>query len=240
MSAQLKPLTPDQSPVHRFGALLRRWRIEAGLSQPELSAKLYTSKSTISRAETGVRLLAPDLVEGCDALVGAAGALLAAWQRAHAAPRIDSPDRGMRFRSAEVCLPRLCDLALRACHRQVVASGQLSLIPLSFWFAEPCLIQPSADRGRYGHGLLVLSCEAELGRHPRSSLGLEPLDPLPAGMSLRTMFRLRPDACGPAPSGSAGGSFPRLAFHEGRSSEGLAAASKHRRGPVALMRMGLT
>jgi transcriptional regulator with XRE-family HTH domain len=82
LPARLKPLTPMRSPVHEFGSLLRELRIRAGLTQPELGAQIHTSKSTVSRAETGGRLLAPDLVAACDALLNASGRLIGLAGRA--------------------------------------------------------------------------------------------------------------------------------------------------------------
>ena len=89
MVAKLKTLTPDLTPVHRFGAELRRLRIRAGMSQPQLASAVYTSKSTLSRAETGVRLLARDLAEACDTLVDAGGLLISAWEDAARADTAD-------------------------------------------------------------------------------------------------------------------------------------------------------
>src|SRR6185312_2838099 len=86
---KLKALTPELTPVHRFGAELRRLRIRAGVSQPQLASALYTSKSTLSRAETGVRLLARDLAEACDSLVQAGGLLISAWEDAARADTAD-------------------------------------------------------------------------------------------------------------------------------------------------------
>lgn len=84
MAARLKALTPELTAIHKLGAELRRARIRAGMSQPELASALYTSKSTVSRAETGVRLLARDLVEVWDDLVQAEGLLISMWQDAAA------------------------------------------------------------------------------------------------------------------------------------------------------------
>lgn len=113
MVARLKPLTPDYSAVHRFGAVLRRFRIGAGLSQPELAAKLYTSKSTLSRAETGVRLLPRDLAEACDMLFSANGVLNAAWRSAdsNAATKTQRVQRGS---ASGLCVGSLCSVALRS------------------------------------------------------------------------------------------------------------------------------
>ncbi|WP_084316819.1 helix-turn-helix domain-containing protein [Actinospica robiniae] len=82
MAARLKPLTPELTAIHTFGAELRRLRIRAGMSQPQLASALYTSKSTVSRAETGVRLLARDLAEACDTLMQADGLLISVWDTA--------------------------------------------------------------------------------------------------------------------------------------------------------------
>jgi transcriptional regulator with XRE-family HTH domain len=89
MAAQLKPLTPELSPLHRFGATLRELRIRAGYKQPALAGAVYTSKSTISRAENGIRLLSRTLAEACDAELNASGLLLMALD--HASQLLASP-----------------------------------------------------------------------------------------------------------------------------------------------------
>jgi transcriptional regulator with XRE-family HTH domain len=112
MAARLKPLNPGRSPVHKVGALLRAFRIAARLSQPELAQAVHSSKSTISRAETGARLLPRDLVEACDTLLGASGLLLQEWQgavRGAAASVRAEPDHADPPRPAV----RRCTLAVR-------------------------------------------------------------------------------------------------------------------------------
>ncbi|MBR7825831.1 helix-turn-helix domain-containing protein [Actinospica sp. MGRD01-02] len=122
MVARLKPLTPDSSAVHRFGAVLRHLRIEAGLSQPELAAKIYTSKSTLSRAETGVRLLPRDLAEACDTLFSANGVLTSTWRRADSGCATKA-QRIQRGNASGLCVGSLCSFALRTRCAQDLASG---------------------------------------------------------------------------------------------------------------------
>lgn len=147
MSARLKPLTPERSTVHQFGALLRRLRIEAGLSQPKLSAKLYTSKSTLSRAETGVRLLARDLAEACDELLGAAGTLLALWRRAEAAA--DSPGGRAPLKSTEKgFVPGLARRAVQAFNAELGACEHGLPVAPADWDSETSGFEALAARTR--------------------------------------------------------------------------------------------
>ncbi|MBR7827812.1 helix-turn-helix domain-containing protein [Actinospica sp. MGRD01-02] len=215
MSARLKPLTPERSAVHRFGALLRRLRIEAGFSQPELSAKLYTSKSTLSRAETGVRLLPRDLAEACDELLGAGGTLLTAWLHADSAPSIDSPgERPRRGSAALTFIPCLCTLAL-----QCSAVGGLDpSFPAATtarrtegFPAAACTAEGQRDRGRpLGLG------RADRGVYSRSLQGDAHQEPPSARSSPRVAIRSRSRARGPARQ-AAGGALLHSRYPLGRS-----------------------
>lgn len=205
MSARLKPLTPELSAVHRFGALLRRLRIEARLSQPELSARLYISKSTLSRAETGVRLLPRDLAEACDELLGASGALLAAWQHASSAPRAVSQSERTRHRSSVGhCIPGLCGLALRARSAQVGGPGQSSRATPSVRPAETFPAPARTVDGWRGRDRPLSPGRAEPGRYPLPPAGDGLPDPPPADVSLPLVGQSRPEARGTSLRGTAG------------------------------------
>jgi transcriptional regulator with XRE-family HTH domain len=209
MSARLKPLTPELSAVHRFGALLRSLRIEAGLSQPKLSAKLYTSKSTLSRAETGVRLLARDLAEVCDELLGAGGALLAAWRNAESVPTIDSP--GERPRRPSTLIPSLRRLALQACSAMGGFDPSFPAAPKTRR-AEAFPASARTSFGRRDRERPLSPGRAERGRYPLPPVGDALPAPPPAGVVPRVVARSRPGARGPAPRGSAGGGFPKPSY----------------------------
>jgi transcriptional regulator with XRE-family HTH domain len=223
MSARLKPLTPELSAVHRFGALLRRLRIDAGFSQPELSLKLYTSKSTLSRAETGVRLLARDLAEACDELLGASGALLAAWLNADSAPPIDSPgERPQPRNAAWHFMPSLCRLALQASSARSGSSDPSFLVPPKAWRAEASTVKARTARSRRDRDLPISPGKVEPGRYPLPPFGDALPDPPPAGASPRGVARSRPGARGTSPRGSAGGGFPKSSYPLGRVAVALA------------------
>lgn len=210
MSAHLKLLTPERSAVHRFGALLRGLRIEAGFSQPELSARLYTSKSTLSRAETGVRLLARDLVEACDELLGAAGTLLAEWLNAGSARVLDSPgDRPPRPTSARkrTLIPHLYRLALRTSGAGSALGSDVQPSPKARR-VEVLLAVARAVQGRRERDRPQSPGRAKHGRYPLPLLGVALPVPPPAGAVPREATRSRPWVRGPAPSGSAGGGSP--------------------------------
>ena len=219
MSARLKPLTPELSAVHRFGALLRRLRIEAGFSQPELSARLYTSKSTLSRAETGVRLLARDLAEACDELLGAAGTLLGAWLNADSAPApaLDSPRERVRHRSGGGLwfMPCLCRLAVRA-GSAVGGFDSGFRAPTGIWGAEAVGAAVRTVESRRDRTRPLNTGGEERGWYPLLPFcGAVPV-PSPAGASPRVVARSRPGARGTPPRGSAGGGFPKSGYPPGR------------------------
>lgn len=224
MTARLKPLTPELSAVHRFGAVLRRLRIEAGYSQPELSSKLYTSKSTLSRAETGVRLLARDLAEACDELLGATGSLLAAWLTASTAPPTDSPgDRTRRRSAAGHCKPRsLCALALRARSAQVRGFGRRSSVPSNGWCTQSCPVKARTAQSRSDRDQPFSPSRAEPGRYPLPPVGDALSAPPTAGVSPRPVARSKPGVRGIPPRGSAGGGFRPWAYPSGHVSWAVA------------------
>jgi transcriptional regulator with XRE-family HTH domain len=223
MTARLKPLTPEFSAVHRFGALLRQLRIEARYSQPELSSKLYTSKSTLSRAETGVRLLARDLAEACDELLGANGTLLAAWLTANSAPPADSPGERTRRRStAWHCMPNLCSLALRARSTQLRGLSCRSSVPPNGWGTQDRPAGARTAQSWRAPERPLSPGRAELGSYPLPPVGFAlPASP-PADVSLRVVARSRPGARGTPPRGSAGGGFPKSSYPLGRVAVALA------------------
>ena len=60
-----------------FGEALRRLRVAAGLSQPQLSAAVHFSQSLISKVENGAERPSYDFARACDDTLGAGGRLLA-------------------------------------------------------------------------------------------------------------------------------------------------------------------
>jgi hypothetical protein len=74
-------LTPDQSPQHRLGYMIRQLREARGLSMRELAAKTFVSHSKVQRWENGTR---PPQDRGeaelIDRTLGAGGFLIELWQ----------------------------------------------------------------------------------------------------------------------------------------------------------------
>jgi tRNA (Thr-GGU) A37 N-methylase len=79
-----KPLNPQLSALDRFGAELRSWRERRGLSQAALARLVHVHPDLIAKVEKAVRRPTRDLVVGCDAQLGAGGALLGLWLSAAA------------------------------------------------------------------------------------------------------------------------------------------------------------
>jgi DNA-binding XRE family transcriptional regulator len=74
-----RPLTPEVSARHRFGAELRRWRTRRGLTHRRLAALVWHSTESVAKVEKGERWPSLDLTLRCERALGAGGALLALW-----------------------------------------------------------------------------------------------------------------------------------------------------------------
>ncbi|MFI1726420.1 multiprotein-bridging factor 1 family protein [Streptomyces sp. NPDC020489] len=74
-------LTPDQSPQHRLGYVIRELREARGMSMRDLAAKTYVSHSKVQRWENGDRPPKDrSEVELIDQTLGAGGFLIELWQ----------------------------------------------------------------------------------------------------------------------------------------------------------------
>jgi transcriptional regulator with XRE-family HTH domain len=75
--AQLpKPLTPQASALHRFGAELRQWRLRRDLSQDALGLRVHASGDLVAKIEKAQRWPAAGFAERCDAVLQANGAIV--------------------------------------------------------------------------------------------------------------------------------------------------------------------
>ena len=85
--------------LRRLGALVRRFRVEAGLSGSELARRAGVPQPSVSRVEAGQRLSDPGVVarlaEALSLGAGAAGELTASADRAYAAPTRRRVDAGV-------------------------------------------------------------------------------------------------------------------------------------------------
>lgn len=80
--ANIKRLDPGASPLHYFGAELRRLREAAGLTLEQLGSIVYLTGSMIGQIETAARTPKDEHVPRLDAALGADGALTRAWELA--------------------------------------------------------------------------------------------------------------------------------------------------------------
>jgi transcriptional regulator with XRE-family HTH domain len=80
--ANIKRLDPGASPLHYFGAELRRLREVAGLTLEQLGAIVYLTGSMIGQIETAAKTPKDEHVPRLDAALGADGALIRAWELA--------------------------------------------------------------------------------------------------------------------------------------------------------------
>jgi DNA-binding XRE family transcriptional regulator len=56
------------SPLRVFGAMLRRYRVKAGMSQEQLGARVFCSGDLIGKIENGQRVPSEQFAEACDAV----------------------------------------------------------------------------------------------------------------------------------------------------------------------------
>lgn len=75
MPRPLRPLTPEASPRHYLGALLREWRLKHRWSQLALGQRVGASASWISRIEKAERSAPVALLQRCDLVLGTGGLL---------------------------------------------------------------------------------------------------------------------------------------------------------------------
>ncbi|MDF5759209.1 helix-turn-helix transcriptional regulator [Spongiactinospora sp. TRM90649] len=74
-----KKLDPTASPAARFGAALRKYRIDAQLTQVQLAERTGYSKSRIGNVERGDENPTRQLIEVCEKALGLEGTLLTHW-----------------------------------------------------------------------------------------------------------------------------------------------------------------
>jgi transcriptional regulator with XRE-family HTH domain len=73
--ANIRELDPSASPLHFYGGELRRLREEAGLSQKELGALVYTSGSLVCQIETAHKVPTRPFTDAVDGALKTGGAL---------------------------------------------------------------------------------------------------------------------------------------------------------------------
>jgi DNA-binding XRE family transcriptional regulator len=79
MGRRPRPLTPEASARHRFGAELQRLRLARGLTQHALGRLIWHSPEIVAKVEKGERWPSWDLASRCDTVLGAWGGLAKLW-----------------------------------------------------------------------------------------------------------------------------------------------------------------
>jgi hypothetical protein len=74
-----RALTPELSARHRFGAELRRWRIERGLTHRALGCLVWHSTESVAKVEKGQRWPSLDFTRRCERVLATGGALTTLW-----------------------------------------------------------------------------------------------------------------------------------------------------------------
>jgi transcriptional regulator with XRE-family HTH domain len=77
--ANIKELDPGASPLHYFGAELRRLREQAELTLSQLGKVVFCTGSLIGQIETAAKAPSLEFIQRADAALGAEGALLRLW-----------------------------------------------------------------------------------------------------------------------------------------------------------------
>ncbi|MGI5147213.1 helix-turn-helix domain-containing protein [Plantactinospora sp. CA-294935] len=76
MAQVARPLTPEASARHRFGAELRRWRLRRELSQDALGRLIHASGDLIAKIEKAQRWPSADFARRCDVVLDTNEALI--------------------------------------------------------------------------------------------------------------------------------------------------------------------
>lgn len=79
MGQSPRALEPARSVMHYFGAEVRRHRTDADLSQADLGRLLFVHKDLVRKIEAADRMPSEELVNRCDKIFGADGALQRLW-----------------------------------------------------------------------------------------------------------------------------------------------------------------
>ncbi len=74
-----RELTPERSALHFFGARLRYWRTERGLSQAAVGSRTHDSGSLIGKIEKGERYASLLLARRVDEMLDTGGELERLW-----------------------------------------------------------------------------------------------------------------------------------------------------------------
>jgi UDP-glucose 4-epimerase len=79
MPQALKPLEPNLSGKHRFGAVLRAARVGRGMSQADLAKLVHVHPDLIAKVEKAARWPTEALATSCDSALSTGGRLAALW-----------------------------------------------------------------------------------------------------------------------------------------------------------------
>jgi transcriptional regulator with XRE-family HTH domain len=116
MAARLRELTPERSPRHRLGAVLRHHRLRMGLSQDALGRIVFVSADLVRKVEHATRFPSGALAARLDTVLSADGAIVAAWLEADRQPSGRRTPTGENF-SAERETPQCWRTATTTCWR---------------------------------------------------------------------------------------------------------------------------
>ncbi|MFI2471510.1 helix-turn-helix domain-containing protein [Streptomyces globisporus] len=138
-----------------FPELLRALRLEAGISMPDFAARVHYDRTSLHHFESGRRVAPFEVAEKADEALGAAGRLVAAWQREDQARR--EAAAAHRTRAAALAmsndLSALADLDIAALQEgvEVTAVDYLRSPPAPMMDRAHILRAEAFERIRSGH-----------------------------------------------------------------------------------------
>ena len=126
MSPPERELSPDRSPLDRFGYELRKWRKTDGLSQARLGALAHVSGHLVHKIEIADRRPSRDFAVRCDEALGARGALIRAWED-FAADVQRKPDVSGDIDRLSVAIDRTSDQGIAVPGSEIITVTVVSL-----------------------------------------------------------------------------------------------------------------
>ncbi|MEV6649795.1 helix-turn-helix transcriptional regulator [Streptomyces sp. NPDC051219] len=118
--ANIKALDPGASPLHYFGAELRRLRDSAGLTLEQLGKIVFLTGSMIGQIETATKTPKDEHIPRLDAALGADGALVRVWELAK---RSRLPGWYQRIAAMEATCTKICVFQAQLVHGLLQTEG---------------------------------------------------------------------------------------------------------------------
>ena len=156
LSRPERQLSPDRSPLDRFGYELRKWRKARGLSQVRVGVLVHVSGDLLHRIEIGERRPSRDLAVRCDEALSADGALIRAWE--------DFTAEAQRTREERSRTENLADSMDKPSDQVAKALAGSEMIVVSMMSLTGENVPVAVDRRAFVSGAMSLPLVGWLGR----------------------------------------------------------------------------